>query len=81
MAEELLSYMDKAYRTGVHPNAKPDSMGYAHVVQAYARSGEPGSALKAERLLQNLKDRFFQNMKTEVKPDRSVYNAVRGVFA
>jgi len=31
MAEELLAFMEKAYRTGIHPKAKPDAMGYSSV--------------------------------------------------
>ena len=76
MAEELLFYMDKAYRSGVHPNAKPESEGYVHVIQAYTRSGEAGAAVKAERLLRHMKERYFEHGEKNVKPNRNVYNAV-----
>jgi Pentatricopeptide repeat domain len=75
-AEELLFYMDKAYRSGVHPNAKPEAIGYIHVIQAHTRSGEKGAAVKAERLLRHMKERYFAHNETEVKPNRNVYNAV-----
>ena len=76
MAEDLLLYMDKAHRTGVHPDAKPDSMAYALVLQAYAKSGEKGIALKAERMLHHMKERYFLCEERDVKPNRMVYNAV-----
>lgn len=75
-AEELLLYMDKAYRSGVHPKAKPESEGYVHVIQAYTRSGEKGAAVKAERLLRHMKNRYFEHNGQDVKPNRNVYNAV-----
>ena len=81
MAEELLGYMEKAYRTGVHPNAKPDAMGYGSVIQAYARSGDLGAAIKSEQLLQQMKERYLVHNETALKPNRHVYNAVsRHVF-
>ncbi|CAB9509277.1 Pentatricopeptide repeat-containing protein [Seminavis robusta] len=76
MAEELLDYMVKAHREGVHPYAKPDHKGYTHVIQAHARSGVPGAAVKAERLLQHMKDRYFLHKEGNIKPNRHVYNAV-----
>ena len=76
MAEELLWYMDKSYRTGIHPNARPDARGFTHVIRALARSGEPGSAVKAEKLLEYMKERYYIHNESHLKPDRKVYNSV-----
>ena len=76
MAEELLFYMDKTHRAGVHRNTKPESESYVHVIQAHTRSGQPGAAVKAERLLRRMKELYFEHDEKHVKPNRNVYNAV-----
>ena len=75
-AEELLEYMEKSYRTGLHPKAKPDGRGYVSVIQAYTKDGGLGAALKAEKLLSQMKQRYMGNRTTSAKPSRHVYNAV-----
>lgn len=81
MAEELLEYMEKAYRTGVHPNAKPDAFGYGSVIQAHARSGDAGASIKAEQLLLQMKERHLVHNEAALKPNRHVYNALMHCWA
>jgi hypothetical protein len=39
MAEELLVYMEDAYQSGAHPNAKPDIGSYTPVIVAHREGG------------------------------------------
>ena len=79
-AEELLRYMDEAYKTGVHRYAKPDSSSFASVIAAYTRSGDKGAAEHAERLLDEMKRRAA-NGEEHLKPTRICYNSLVDCWA
>jgi len=75
MAEELLLYMEAAYKSGVHPNARPDVVSYAAVICALSRSGEPDAAERAEALLAQMKKRAAAGER-HLKPNRYCYNSL-----
>ena len=79
-AEDLLVYMEESYRSGLHPNAKPDAMSYSSVTVAYARSGEKGAAERAERLLERMNAQYLAGV-SDVKPSRICYNALIDCWA
>mmetsp|Transcript_1226 Transcript_1226/g.3103 ORF Transcript_1226/g.3103 Transcript_1226/m.3103 type:complete len:877 (+) Transcript_1226:207-2837(+) len=75
LAENLLEYMEIAYRNGIFKNAKADVVSYTSVIITLVRSGEPDAAERAENLLRRMKEQY-ESGKTYMKPTRLVYNHV-----
>lgn len=80
MARRWLAYMEKSYVTKVFPRARPDSLSYASAITAYARSGVKGSAFEAERLFEELHEKYKSGRK-ELKPTRILYNSMIDCWA
>jgi hypothetical protein len=84
MAEELLVYMENAYQSGVHVNAKPDIGSYTSVIVAHSRGGQEGAAERAQQLLDQVKARYASGSGAEnssLKPNRVCYNALIDCWA
>jgi len=80
MAEELLLYMDAAYKSGVHPRARPDVMSYAAVIFAHSRSGKHDSAERAHALFNVMRKRAAGG-EHHLKPNRYCYNTLISAWA
>jgi hypothetical protein len=81
LAEQLLTYMDVAYKIRSLKNVKADVVSYTLVIIALARSGEPDAAEKGERLFDRLKQEYHSSGKTYMKPNRFVYNSLIDAWA
>lgn len=79
-AEELLQYMESAYRSGTS-TAKPDVIGYSSAIIAWSRSREDGSAQRAERLLNRMQDRYAATGDEDLKPNTISFNSVIDAWA
>eukprot|EP00539_Tryblionella_compressa_P020584 CAMPEP_0178870102 /NCGR_PEP_ID=MMETSP0747-20121128/6895_1 /TAXON_ID=913974 /ORGANISM="Nitzschia punctata, Strain CCMP561" /LENGTH=924 /DNA_ID=CAMNT_0020537195 /DNA_START=89 /DNA_END=2863 /DNA_ORIENTATION=+ len=80
LAEQLLDYMEDAYKLKLHRNAKADVVSYTSVIIGLARSGEEDAAERGERLLERLKA-HYESGKTYMKPTRILYNALIDAWA
>lgn len=69
LAEELLFYMEAAYKSGLHPKARPDAMSYSSVICAHSRSGQPKAAERAQALFNVMKKRAAAGER-HLKPNR-----------
>jgi pentatricopeptide repeat protein len=80
ISEGLLRYMDKAHKTGVHPQARPDVVSYGSLLLAYSRHGNAETVWKAEALLQEMKERYLAG-DDHLKPNRVCYNSLIDCWA
>lgn len=80
MGRRWLTYMEQSYESGVLPRARPDSLSYASVITAYARSGVKGAAFEAEKLFDVLHQKH-ESGRLELKPSRILYNAMIDCWA
>ncbi len=55
---------------------KPNTFTYNAVINALAKSGEPGAAARAERVLQNMVNRYRNGGNDDVKPTTINFNTV-----
>lgn len=82
LAEKLLTYMEDAYKLKLHPNAKPDVIGYTSVIVTMGRSKEVDAPERAEQIVMRMKERSGAvGVATFVKPDRACYNALIDCWA
>ena len=79
-AEALLSQMESKYLAG-DLDLKPNTFTYNAVINSLAKSGEPGAARKAERVLQNMVNIYKAGGTNDVKPTTIHFNAVLDAFA
>jgi pentatricopeptide repeat protein len=78
MAETLLWYMDDAYQSGLHADARPDVHSFATVIYAHSKAG---NAQRAQQLLGFMKERVASQGQYWLKPNRFCYNAVISAWA
>jgi len=68
--------MEAKYMAG-DMDLKPNTFTYNAVINALAKSGEPGAAARAERVLQNMVNRYRNGGSDDVKPTTINFNTVR----
>ncbi len=79
-AESLLKQMQKMHEEG-YPSLRPDIFSFASVLNAHANSREPGSARKAEEILEHMESLYNQNGDEHVKPNTICYATVIKAYA
>ena len=80
-AEALVSQTESKYLAG-DLDLKPNTLTYNAIINSLAKSGEPGAARKAERVLQNMVNRYKAGGGTnDVKPTTIHFNAMLDAFA
>lgn len=67
--------MEKRFRDG-EEDFKPNTRTYTSVIDAWAKSGEKGAAMRAEQILNNMITRFDATGDLDVKPNVHTANAV-----
>ena len=79
-AENILSIMERKYRQG-DKSAKPNTRTYTTIIDAWAKSGLPDAARKAEEIFITM-DNFYERMKDEeCRPNVFTANAVMNACA
>ena len=81
VAEDLLTYMEEAYKLKIHRQAKPDVIGYTSVISAWTKSGKVNGPERAERLFEHMKDQHKSGQFPQLKPTRIVYNSLIDCWA
>ena len=76
-AEQLLWYMDRSHRSGLHADARPVSQSFAVVLAGHAKLG---NAHRAQHILDVMKDRAAHG-EDWLKPTRFCYNSVISAWA
>jgi len=80
-AQQLLDRMEQLYRNG-DDDVKPNKVVYNSVIHAWARSGEAGSAQRAEDLLARMQQQAkVGDGDDDVKPDVVTFNSVIDAWA
>jgi len=80
-AQQLLDRMEQLYRNG-DDAVKPNKVVYNSVIHAWARSGEAGSAQRAEDLLARMQQQAkVGDGDDDVKPDVVTFNSVIDAWA
>lgn len=80
-AQQLLDRMEQLYRNG-DDDVKPNKVVYNSVIHAWARSGEAGSAQRAEDLLARMQQQAIVGEgDDDVKPDVVTFNSVIDAWA
>ena len=69
--------MESKYLAG-DMDLKPNTFTYNAVINALAKSGEPGAAARAERVLHNMVNRHRHGASDEIRPTTINFNSVLG---
>lgn len=79
-AEDMLNKMESLYLSGENDSVKPNTFTYTAVIEAYANSGAPNAAQKAEEICNRMVQKY-QEGDPNVTPSARSFNAVIHAYA
>ncbi len=79
-AEGMLDKMESLYKSGENDSVKPNTFTYTAVIEAYANSGAPNAAQKAEEICNRMVQKY-QEGDPNVTPSARSFNAVIHAYA